>query len=248
MWLCGGAFLRIWRLRLPSAVILLIDNYDSFTWNLVQGLAAVDDALEIGTDLVVVRNDEITADAVERLDGGRGPTHIVISPGPGRPEDAGVSAAVIERFAGRVPILAVCLGHQCLAASHGMKVVRHAIQMHGKTSQIHHDGKGVFAGLSNPFTAMRYHSLVVGEASVPKAPECGADGWEVSAWTVEEEGVGGREGEGVKKRRVVMGLRRVFADAAKHAVEGVQFHPESFMTAEGPRLMKNFLGMSAESQ
>jgi anthranilate synthase/aminodeoxychorismate synthase-like glutamine amidotransferase len=229
-------------------VILLIDNYDSFTWNLVQGLAAVDDAVEIGRDLVVVRNDEITADAVERLDGGRGPTHIVISPGPGRPEDAGVSAAVIERFAGRVPILAVCLGHQCLAASHGMKVVRHAIQMHGKTSQIHHDGKGVFAGLANPFTAMRYHSLVVDEGTVPKSGVGGVmgDRWEVSAWA-EEEGESGGEGEG-GTRRVVMGLRRVYADATKHAVEGVQFHPESFMTAEGPRLLKNFVEAGRKSQ
>jgi len=216
-------------------VILLIDNYDSFTWNLVQGLAAVDASLEIGRDLVVVRNDEIGVDGVEALDGGRGPTHIVISPGPGRPEDAGVSAKVIERFAGRVPILAVCLGHQCLAASNGMNVVRHVIQMHGKTSEIHHDGKGVFAGLSNPFTAMRYHSLVVDEGTVPKG-EVG-DRWEVSAWAEEEAGIGG-EGE---TRRVVMGLRRVFADAKKYAVEGVQFHPESFMTAEGPRLLKNFL-------
>jgi len=235
-------------------VILLIDNYDSFTWNLVQGLAAVDDGLEIGRDLVVVRNDEISAEAVEGLNGGRGPTHIVISPGPGRPEEAGVSASVIERFAGRVPILAVCLGHQCLAASNGMRVVRHAIQMHGKTSEIHHDGKGVFAGMSNPFTAMRYHSLVVEEGTVPKGVV--GDRWEVSAWTHEEgagsplprkakeEGGSGGEGEG-GTRRVVMGLRRVFADGAKHAVEGVQFHPESFMTEEGPRLLRNFVATRA---
>ncbi len=224
-------------------MILLIDNYDSFTWNLVQGLAAVDASLEIGKDLVVVRNDEIGVDGVEALDGGRGPTHIVISPGPGRPEDAGVSASVIERFAGRVPILAVCLGHQCLAASHGMTVKRHVVQMHGKTSEIHHDGKGVFAGLSNPFTAMRYHSLVVDEGTVPKG-EVGDRG-EVSAWAVEEEGGRGGGGEG-EERKVVMGLRRVFADATKFAVEGVQFHPESFMTEEGPRLLRNFLKMAKE--
>jgi anthranilate synthase/aminodeoxychorismate synthase-like glutamine amidotransferase len=147
-----------------------------------------------------------------------------------------VSSSVIERFAGTIPILGVCLGHQCLAQSHGMSVARHAIQMHGKTSQIHHDALGIFAGLSNPFTAMRYHSLVVAPESIPAPPAAGRDGWVVSAWTFEDDGQGGQ-------RKVVMGLRRVFADRAKFPVEGVQFHPESFLTAEGPRLLANFLGM-----
>lgn len=216
----------------PFLLILLIDNYDSFTWNLVQRLGELDPSLELGRDLVVVRNDKITPDEAERLDGGRGPSRIIISPGPCTPSEAGVSSAIIERFAGRVPILGVCLGHQCIGALHGMTVARHAVPMHGKTSPISHDGRGVFAGLSSPFTATRYHSLVVLANTVPAAVP-GQDGWAVSAWTDEADGDG--------KRRVVMGLRRVWADPSKSPLEGVQFHPESFLTEEGPRLLRNFL-------
>jgi anthranilate synthase/aminodeoxychorismate synthase-like glutamine amidotransferase len=216
-------------------VILLIDNYDSFTWNLVQRLGELDRSLELERDLVVARNDKITPDEAERLDGGRGPSHVIISPGPCTPAEAGVSSAIIERFAGCVPVLGVCLGHQCIGAMHGMTVARHAPPMHGKTSPISHDARGVFAGLSNPFVATRYHSLVVLADSVP-ALHPGRAGWEVSAWTDEPDGRGGT-------RRVVMGLRRVWADASKAPLEGVQFHPESFLTEEGPRLLANFLAM-----
>lgn len=228
MWPCG--YVEGWALarRISSGVILLIDNYDSFTWNLVQGFATADQALDIERDVLVVRNDQITPDRVAALDQGRGPTHIVISPGPGTPKDAGVSGAVIERFAGKVPILGVCLGHQCLAAMHGMRVERHLIQVHGKTSEIHHDGQGVFAGLPSPFTAMRYHSLTVEGDSVPR-------GWTISAWAFEPTD---RPGE---QRKVVMGLRREFDTSTSAPMEGVQFHPESFMTAEGPGLLRNFL-------
>lgn len=216
-------------------MILLIDNYDSFTWNLVQRLGELDPTLAVGRDLLVVRNDKITPDDAERLDGGKGPGRVIISPGPCSPGEAGVSSAIIERFAGRVPVLGVCLGHQCIGALHGMTVARHAVPMHGKTSPIHHDGRGVFRGMSNPFTATRYHSLVVLAETIP-AHRPGEDGWEVSAWADEDDGRGG-------KRRVVMGLRRAWKDPKKQPVEGVQFHPESFLTEEGPRLLANFLAM-----
>lgn len=216
-------------------MILLIDNYDSFTWNLVQRLGEIDPSLEPGRDLLVIRNDKIEPDAIETINNGSPPDRIIISPGPCTPAEAGVSGDVIERFAGRVPILGVCLGHQCIGDRHGMTVARHEILMHGKTSPVHHDGKGIFAELSDPFIATRYHSLVVLADSVPAAPEAGEDGWEVSAWTDEADGNGGT-------RRVVMGLRRVWADSGKATLEGVQFHPESFLTDEGPRLLGNFLG------
>ena len=209
-------------------MILLIDNYDSFTWNLVQRLGEIDPSL----DLNVVRNDKLTPDDAERWQ----PSHILISPGPCTPREAGVSSAVIERMAGKVPILGVCLGHQCIGDLHGMTVTRHAIPMHGKTSPIQHDSQGVFFGLSSPLVATRYHSLVVLPETVPSS------GWKVSAWTDEAfEDERGR----VQTRRVVMGLRRVWPhDAASQApLEGVQFHPESFLTVEGPRLLRNFLGM-----
>jgi anthranilate synthase/aminodeoxychorismate synthase-like glutamine amidotransferase len=212
-------------------MILLIDNYDSFTWNLVQRLGELDPTLDVGRDLLVARNDKITPDEADHLDAGRGPSHLIISPGPCSPDEAGVSSAMIQRFAGRVPILGVCLGHQCIGAVHGMTVARHAIPMHGKTSPIHHDAKGIYKGLSNPFTATRYHSLVVLADTVPK----GGD-WEVSAWTDEPDDAGGT-------RRVVMGLRRAWSDPSRQPLEGVQFHPESFLTEEGPRLLANFLGM-----
>ncbi|CAG0990966.1 anthranilate synthase component II [Phycisphaerales bacterium] len=215
-------------------MILLIDNYDSFTWNLVQRLGELDRSLHVGRDLLVVRNDEIDADAAETVNAGRPPDRIIISPGPCTPKEAGCSAAIIARFAGRVPILGVCLGHQTMADMDGMTVTRHVIPMHGKTSPIHHDGRGVFAGLPNPFDATRYHSLVVLPETIP-AREPGKNGWEVSAWAVEHDEKTRAE------RRVVMGLRRAWADTAKRPLEGVQFHPESFLTLEGPRLLANFL-------
>ncbi|MBX3376130.1 MAG: aminodeoxychorismate/anthranilate synthase component II [Phycisphaeraceae bacterium] len=209
-------------------MILLLDNYDSFTWNLVQSVGEVDPSIELGRGLLVVRNDQITVGDVDRLDSGRGPTHIIISPGPCSPRESGVSTAIIEAFAGRVPILGVCLGHQCLGAVHGMTITRHP-PMHGKTSLIHHDGRGVFAGVPSPFEAMRYHSLIVNAESVP--PD-----WEVSAWT-EERG-----------ERLVMGLRRKWGRegaGGRAPLEGVQFHPESFLTPCGPQLLANFLGLPA---
>ena len=221
-------------------MILLIDNYDSFTWNLVQRLGELDPSITLERDLVVARNDRITPDEAAALDGGAGPSHVVISPGPCTPREAGVSAAIIERFAGHVPILGVCLGHQCMADMHGLPVERHTTLMHGKTSEVHHDGRGVFAGLPDPFTATRYHSLVVPERAWPEPPAPGEDGWEVSAWCADP---------GDPTGRVIMGLRRVWGEktwpdgSPKQPVEGVQFHPESFMTTEGPRLLANFLAM-----
>lgn len=221
-------------------MIVLIDNYDSFTWNLVQRLAELDRSLAVGRDLRVVRNDEIAPDDIERLDAGGLPSHIVISPGPCTPKEAGVSSAVIQQFAGRVPILGVCLGHQCMADANGMTVTRHVIQMHGKTSPVFHDGKGIFAGLSDPFEATRYHSLVVLPETIP-ALVPGRDGWRISAWTIERTSSGG-------ERKVVMGLRRTFVDPHAQPMEGVQFHPESFLTREGPRLLANFLRMGTRGR
>ncbi len=188
-----------------GAKILLVDNYDSFVYNLVQELG------ELGAEPVVHRNDAVTVAEIEawRPDG------IVISPGPGRPESAGISMAVVAHFAGRVPVLGVCLGHQCIGEVYGGKTVSAPTLMHGKTSQIHHDGRGLFAGLPDPFVATRYHSLVTEPASVP-------DVLEVSATTADG---------------VVMGLRH-----RELAVEGVQFHPESVLTASGRALLTNFLG------
>ena len=185
-------------------MILLLDNYDSFTYNLYQYLG------ELGADVRVVRNDETTAGEVVAS----GPEAVVVSPGPGTPNQAGISLDLIRRCAGRVPLLGVCLGHQALGQAFGGTVVRAPRLMHGKTSEIEHDGRGVFAGLPRPFTATRYHSLVVDPGSVP---EC----LEVSAWTD-----GG----------VVMGLRH-----RELPLEGVQFHPESILTAAGKDLLRNFL-------
>ena len=213
-------------------MILLIDNYDSFTWNLVQRLGELDRTLEPGRDLVVVRHDAITPDQASALDDGRGPTHVIISPGPCTPKEAGVSSAIIEHFAGKVPVLGVCLGHQCMADLNGMIVERHPVLMHGKSSEIVHDGRGVFAGVATPTTVARYHSLIVRRDSVP-ALEAEQDGWEVSASCFDE--IDGHRVE------VVMGLRRVWADASKQPLEGVQFHPESFMTPEGALMLWNFL-------
>jgi anthranilate synthase/aminodeoxychorismate synthase-like glutamine amidotransferase len=186
-------------------VILVVDNYDSFTYNLVQYLG------ELGAELKVARNDAIELDEVERL----APCAIVVSPGPGRPEDAGITLRLIQRFAPTVPLLGVCLGHQALGQAFGGRVVRAPAVMHGKTSAIHHDGRGLFRGLPKPFTATRYHSLVVERASLPAALE-------VSATT--DDGL-------------IMGLRH-----RRYPAEGVQFHPESISTTEGKRLLANFLG------
>ena len=199
-------------------MILLIDNYDSFTYNLVQRIGELfDDPAAV--DLRVVRNDKITIDEAASLD----PTHVIISPGPCTPHEAGVSVDMVKAFAGRVPLLGVCLGHQSIGHAFGMTVDRNTRLMHGKTSPIHHDGKGVFSGLSNPFIATRYHSLVI----LP--PTFDHDRFEVTAWTDEEE---------------IMGLRArpgVFGDAP---LEGLQFHPESFLTVEGPSMLANFLGVA----
>lgn len=194
------------------AVLLLIDNYDSFTWNLVQRFGEIDPSLAIE----VVRNDAIDAAAALAM----APTHLVISPGPCTPKESGACPSIIDALRGRVPILGVCLGHQAIGDLHGMVVERNDIPVHGKTSPVHHDGRGVFAGLPDPFEATRYHSLVVRRDTVP------AD-FEVSAWT---------------DRGEVMGLRWK-APAGAAPMEGVQFHPESFLTIEGPRLLANFLAM-----
>ena len=214
-------------------VILLIDNYDSFTWNLVQRLGEIDPTLEPGRDLVVVRNDEITAQQVDQLDGGKGPSHVIVSPGPCTPDEAGVSGEVIEHIAGRIPMLGVCLGHQCLADRNAMTVERHGILMHGKTSDIDHDGEGLFEGIESPMTVARYHSLIVRRDSVPAGLDADGNRWEISAWTHDQI-----EGEQVE---VVMGLRRVWADSGKAPLVGVQFHPESFMTPMGVMMLWNFL-------
>ena len=184
--------------------LLMVDNYDSFTYNLVQYLG------ELGAAVDVRRNDAVTPDEVAAL----APDAIVISPGPCTPRKAGVSMAVIERFTGRVPILGVCLGHQAIGDVFGGAVVRAPRVMHGKTSPIHHDGRGLFEGLPDPFEATRYHSLVIDPATLPPVLER-------TAWTAEGE---------------IMGVRH-----REHFVEGVQFHPESILTREGKRLLANFL-------
>jgi len=194
-------------------MILIIDNYDSFTYNLVQRIGELDPRI----DMRVFRNDKITPDEAERLE----PDHVIISPGPCTPLEGAVSNEIIDRFAGKTPLLGVCLGHQCMGHVFGMKWGRNYRLMHGKTSPIHHDGRTIFSGLTNPFIATRYHSLVVYPDSVP------TDEWAISAWTDENE---------------VMGLRRLWDRAP---LEGVQFHPESFLTEEGPRLLANFLGLPA---
>ena len=191
-------------------MILLIDNYDSFTYNLVQRFGEIDPHV----DLRVFRNDKISAEEIAELK----PERIVISPGPCTPKEAGVSREVIRRFAPTVPILGVCLGHQCIGDVFGGEVVRNYRIMHGKTSMVHHDSAGVFRGLSNPFEATRYHSLVIRKETF-QHPD-----FDVTAWTDEEE---------------IMGVRH------RHwPLHGVQFHPESFLTLEGPQLLKNFLSLN----
>ncbi|HEY7427035.1 MAG TPA: aminodeoxychorismate/anthranilate synthase component II [Gemmataceae bacterium] len=193
-------------------MILLIDNYDSFTYNVVQRLGELDGSI----DVQVFRNDQITVERVAELK----PSRIIISPGPCTPREAGVSNEVLRRFAADVPILGVCLGHQCIGHVFGGEVVRNARIMHGKTSPIHHDNQGVFRGLSNPFEATRYHSLVIRRETF-RNPD-----FVVSAWTTEGE---------------IMGVRH-----RTWPLHGVQFHPESFLTVEGPRLLKNFLEINGE--
>ena len=190
-------------------MLLMIDNYDSFTWNLVQYFG------ELGQDVKVVRNDELTVAAIGEL----APTHIVISPGPCTPNEAGVSLEVLRELSPTVPIFGVCLGHQSIGQAFGGKVVRARQIMHGKTSMIHHSGRGVFRGLPSPFEATRYHSLVVEKASLP---EC----LEITAWTENDDG----------SVDEIMGLRHRELD-----VEGVQFHPESILTQHGHDLLRNFL-------
>ncbi len=235
-----GEYIGGGRAWIRFGVILLIDNYDSFTWNLVQRLGEMDRTLEPGRDLVVVRNDEIEPASIAALDGGRGPSHIIVSPGPCTPREAGVSGAVIEAYAGAVPVLGVCLGHQCMADGWGMTVGRHPVLMHGKTSVIEHDGRGLYEGISSPTTVARYHSLVVERPTVPSGLDADGNGWEVSSWCT--DAVGGAETE------VVMGLRRVWGDPSMQPLEGVQFHPESFMTPEGPAMLWNFLGQGERAR
>ena len=185
-------------------MLLMIDNYDSFTYNLVQYFA------ELGEDVVVHRNDEITVGQIEKMN----PQHIVVSPGPCTPNEAGVSVAVIRHFAGKTPILGVCLGHQSIGQAFGGKIVHARLLMHGKTSLIHHHNTSVFTGLPNPFTATRYHSLVIERESLP-------DCLEITAWTEDGE---------------IMGVRHKMLP-----VHGVQFHPESILTEYGHDMLKNFL-------
>ncbi|MBU1084102.1 MAG: aminodeoxychorismate/anthranilate synthase component II [Candidatus Omnitrophota bacterium] len=187
-------------------MILVIDNYDSFTYNLVQYLG------EMGEEIMVHRNDKVTIDEIRAI----GPDKIVISPGPGRPDDAGISKDVIRGFAGKVPILGVCLGHQCIAEVYGARVIRSGLIMHGKVSSVFHNGEDIFKDVPSPFTATRYHSLIA-ERSTLKEP------LEITAWTEAEE---------------IMGIRH-----KEYPVWGVQFHPESILTTEGKKILKNFIGM-----
>ena len=187
-------------------MLIIIDNYDSFTYNLVQYFG------ELGAEMEIYRNDEIDIAGIRQ----RGPSRICVSPGPKSPAEAGVSCEVIREFGAELPVFGVCLGHQSIGAVYGAEVVRAPRLMHGKTSPIEHDGKGVFQGIESPFTATRYHSLLIEPTSVP-------DCLEVCAWTAEGE---------------IMGVRH-----REHNVHGVQFHPESILTAEGKRLLNNFLSL-----
>lgn len=190
-------------------MLLMIDNYDSFTYNVVQYLG------ELGADVKVVRNDEISCDGIVKL----APEKIVISPGPCTPDQAGISLQVVEKFAGKIPLLGICLGHQSIGQAFGGKIVRAREVMHGKTSMIYHNSTGVFSGLDNPYEATRYHSLVVERASLP-------DCFEITAWTQHADG----------SMDEIMGIRH-----KSLAVEGVQFHPESILTQFGYELLDNFL-------
>lgn len=192
-------------------MILVIDNYDSFTYNLVQYLGELGSELPIASDIRVYRNDAIDIDTITQLK----PDGIVISPGPGRPEDAGISLQLIEQLGSQIPILGVCLGHQSIGQVFGGKVVSASILMHGKTSEVHHQNTGVFEGLESPFTATRYHSLVIDKQTIP-------DTLEITAWV--EDGT-------------IMGVRH----RDYPHLQGVQFHPESILTTNGKSLLRNFL-------
>lgn len=192
-------------------MLLMIDNYDSFTYNVVQYFG------ELGADVKVVRNDELTIADIEKLN----PQHLVISPGPCTPNEAGISVAAIKHFAGKLPILGICLGHQSIGQAFGGNIIRAKQVMHGKVSAIHHKNVGVFAGLNNPFNATRYHSLVIEQKSIP-------DCLEITAWTENEKG----------EIDEIMGVRHKTL-----AIEGVQFHPESILTEQGHDLLNNFLKM-----
>lgn len=195
-------------------MILVLDNYDSFTYNLVQRLGEIDPQV----DVRVVRNDKLTVDDIRQLN----PERILISPGPCSPSEAGISVAIVDELIGEFPILGVCLGHQSIGQSLGGKIVRAPVLMHGKTDQIRHDNRGFFEGLPNPFTATRYHSLVIEPDSLPSDLE-------VSAWVDEPDG-----------SRQIMGVRHV-----RHPLEGWQFHPESFLTEPGVELLQRFLAWPA---
>ena len=197
-------------------MILVIDNYDSFTYNLVQRFGEIDATI----DVEVHRNDQITLDEIER----KSPTHLVISPGPCTPSEAGISVACVSRFAGKIPLLGVCLGHQAIGQATGGQIVRAKSLMHGKTDEIHHDGKGLFAGLPNPFIATRYHSLVI-------QPETLSDEFRVSAWAAAPDDT-----------REIMAIRH-----KRWPLEGWQFHPESFLTECGHELLRRFLRQAQAS-
>ena len=194
-------------------MLLMIDNYDSFTYNLVQYLG------ELGADVRTIRNDEISVAEVRAL----APEQIVLSPGPCTPNQAGICLELISELGGQIPMLGVCLGHQSLGQAYGGQVVRARDVMHGKTSQVHHDGRGVFAGLPSPYTATRYHSLIVAEDGLP-------DCFEITAWTEHADG----------RRDEIMGMRH-----RTLPLEGVQFHPESILTEHGHQLLRNFLDSSS---
>ncbi|MBI5049173.1 MAG: aminodeoxychorismate/anthranilate synthase component II [Deltaproteobacteria bacterium] len=207
-------------------MLLMIDNYDSFTYNLVQYFG------ELGEDVRVYRNDKITVKEIEKLK----PERIVISPGPCDPEKAGVSVEVIKKFAGKVPLLGVCLGHQSIGYAYGAKIVRAERLMHGKTSPIYHDGKTIFKGIKNPFEATRYHSLLIDKKTLP-------DCLEISAWTKEGEIMGVRykeKGQGPAPAGFKHGAR----GQKRFILEGVQFHPESILTKAGKDILRNFLELA----
>lgn len=193
-------------------MLLMIDNYDSFTYNVVQYLG------ELGADVRVYRNDEITIEEIEALN----PDQLVVSPGPCTPNEAGISVAAIKHFAGKLPILGICLGHQSIGQAFGGDIVRAKQVMHGKLSPVYHEGKGVFAGLNNPVEVTRYHSLVIDQKTIP-------DCLEITSWTQDEDG----------KIDEIMGVRHKELD-----IEGVQFHPESILTEQGHELLANFLKRS----
>ena len=200
--------------RSTVATVMLIDNYDSFVYNLVQAF------MGLGAACVVRRNDKISLDEIDAL----APTHLVISPGPCTPREAGISVDAIRRFTGRLPILGVCLGHQCMGEVFGGKVVRAPAPVHGRTSRVTHDGRGLFAGVPSPFEAARYHSLAIEPATFP--------GEALERTASSEDGV-------------IMGVRHRRWDGTRTPVEGVQFHPESYMTEVGPLLLRNFIESGA---